>query len=171
MNSVGKIAEVFGPLLVGVILIGWWWTNRDYRRRFPPEKEAAEAKAVADRMLRPDWGFYERHLQRPVPEALRQLYSDHELLKTSHVAISKHHTIGYFVPVDDGSLLDTADQLGFDVVAFAHSHCGDAIYLRPGAKETDTVYIAYHDDPGHEEVFAESVASILQRLRELNDAA
>jgi hypothetical protein len=171
MNSVVKIVEVLGLLLVGVILVGWWWTNRDYRRRFPPEKEAAEAKAIEERMLRPDWGFYERHLQRPVPEALRQLYSDHELLKVGHFAISKRHTIGYFIPVDERSLLDTADQLGFDVVAFAHSDCGDAIYLRPGAKETDTVYIAHHDDPGHEEMFAESVALILQKVREMNQAA
>ena len=62
MNSVVKIVEILGFLLVGAILITWWWCNRDYRRRFPPEKEAAEAKAIEERMLRPDWGFYERHL-------------------------------------------------------------------------------------------------------------
>jgi hypothetical protein len=47
----------------------------------------------------------------------------------------------------------------------------DPIYLRPGANEPDTVYISYHDDPGNIEVFADSVAVMLEKAREVNRAA
>ena len=47
------------------------------RRRNPPEKLAAE---IRTRLLQTDWTFYERHLQRPAPAALRELYSDMALI-------------------------------------------------------------------------------------------
>ena len=77
-----------------------------------------------------------------------------------------------FNPLDEDSLIDTADLLGFDIVPFATSDCGDAIFLRPGKDELDTVYIAYHDDPGKGlVVLADSVAVMLERLRKVVDAA
>ena len=41
----------------------------------------------------------------------------------------------------------------------------DAVYLRPGATEADTVYVAYHDG-GDPEVFAESIGHMLVVLRQ-----
>jgi hypothetical protein len=73
--------------------------------------------------------------------------------------------------LNENCLLDTRETIGYDIVPFAASDCGDPIYLRPGAGESDTVYIAYHDDPGNVEIFAESVASILEKVREANRAA
>ena len=83
----------------------------------------------------------------------------------------KSDGISSFNPLDENSLLDTADQLGYDVVPFATSDCGDAIFLRPGTDQSDTVYIAYHDDPGKGiVVLADSAAAMLVRSRKLNDA-
>lgn len=44
------------------------------------------------------------------------------------------------------------------------------IYLRPGSGEADTVYITYHDG-GDTEVFAESVAAMVEKLRNANRTA
>jgi hypothetical protein len=171
MNSVVKIVEVLGLLLVGVILVGLWWTNRDYRRRFPPEQEAAWAKAVAERMLRPDWAFYEQHLQRPAPPALRELFADRAMVTSCCFELPKSSGIIAFNPLDKDSLLDTADLFGFDVVPFATGGCGDPIFLRPGKSEPDTVFIVYHDDRAKGlVVLADSVAAMVEKLRKAIDA-
>jgi hypothetical protein len=85
---------------------------------------------------------------------------------------SKSGGISTFNPLDKGSLVDTTEQFGFDVVPFATSDCGDAIFLRPGKDGPDTVFIAYHDDPKKGlVVFADSVAVMIERLRKVNDVA
>lgn len=55
------------------------------RRHDSSEKHAVERSACEARIATPDWEFYERHLQRPVPAALRQLYTDHEFLCTGGI--------------------------------------------------------------------------------------
>ncbi len=138
------------------------------RRRSPPEKVEAEIRA---RLLQTDWAFYERHLQRPVPAALRELYSDTALLTTCLSYRGKREGISSFEPLNESYLLDTHDEIGYDIVPFATSGCGDPIYLRPGAKQPDTVYIAYHDDPGNVEIFADSVAQLLEKAKEVHRAS
>ena len=138
------------------------------RRRNPPEEVEAE---IRTRLLQTDWAFYERHLQRPVPAALRELYSDMALLTACASYRGKREGISSFEPLNESYLLDTHDEIDYDIVPFATSGCGDPIYLRPGAEESDTVYIAYHDDPGNIEIFAESVAQMLEKAREVNRAS
>jgi hypothetical protein len=132
------------------------------RRGNPPEKIEAKIRA---RLIQTDWAFYEHHLRRPIPAALRELYSDMALLSACASYRWKREEINSFEPLNESCLLDTHDEIGYDVVPFATSVCGDAIYLRPGARESDTVYIAYHDDPGNIEVFAESVSEMLEKAR------
>lgn len=139
-----------------------------WRRRNPPEKLAAE---LDNRLLHPDWPFYERHLQRPAPAALRELYSSMTLLAACAAYRGKREGISSFDPLNESGLLETQSEIGCDIVPFATSVCGDAIFLRPGANERDVVYIAYHDDPGKVEVFAESVAVMLEKTRGMNRAA
>lgn len=171
MNSVLTVVQILGLLLVGVVLVAWWWAGRDYRRRFPPEKEAAEAEAIAKRTLQPDWAFYERHLKRPAPPALRELFADEALVTSCCLELPRSSGIISFTPLDEDALLDTADVFGFDVVPFARGGCGDPIFLRPGASQPDTVYIAYHDDPAQGlVVLSDSVAAMLGSLRKAMDA-
>jgi hypothetical protein len=75
--------------------------------------------------------------------------------------------ISTFEPLNEQGLLDTREQAGCDVVAFATSDCGDPVYLRPGPSEPDTVYITYHDS-GQTGVFAESVAVLIETLKRAN---
>lgn len=136
------------------------------RRQDTPEKLAAELHTL----MHPDWSFYERHLRRPAPAALRELYSDSALMTAGASYRGKREGISAFWPLTEDYLLDTHDGIGYDIVPFATSGCGDSIYLRPGANEPDTVYIAYHDDPGYIEIFADSVSVILEKAREVNRA-
>jgi hypothetical protein len=122
-------------------------------------------------LLSPDWGFYERHLQRPAPAALRELYSNMALITAGASYQGKREGINMLWPLNADHLLDTHAEIGYDIVPFATSGCGDAIYLRPGPNEPDTVYIAYHDDPGYVEVFADSIGVILEKAREVKRAA
>ncbi len=142
---------------------------RDYlrRRRHPPAQLAAERTELEAQMLRPDWAFYEHHLQRPAPAALRELYADRDLVTAVGLKYGKRDALSTFNSLAESQLIDTRELLGLDIIAFATSDCGDPIYLRPGAAESDTVYITYHDT-NETKVFAESVAVMLQTLRQSN---
>ena len=133
------------------------------RPQNPPEVIDPQLRAS---LLSPDWAFYERHLQRPAPAALRALYSDMALITAAESYRGQREGISSFSPLNEDHLLDTSDEIGCDIVPLATSGCGDPIYLRPGPNEPDTVYIAYHDDPGQIVVFADSVAVILEKARE-----
>ncbi|HET8546581.1 MAG TPA: hypothetical protein VFL57_01180, partial [Bryobacteraceae bacterium] len=142
-----------------------WLRDRMARfRRSRPEQAAARRRALERRLLSPDWVFYEQHLQRPVPPALRALYNDKLLLTAQDLRYREDELITTFAPLDRNGLLETRSLLGFDVVAIAINAFGDPIYLRPGASETDIVYITHHDG-GDIEVFADSVAAMVAQLR------
>ena len=174
MSDTIKAVIFLVALLIGLPLLILWLRDRvssvRWRRRNPPEKLAADRRAYEERILRPDWGFYERHLQRPAPSALRELYADRTLVTAQDLDYTDADRISSFEALDEQGLLDTRPWLGFDAVAIATSDFGDPIYLRPGTSETDTVYITHHDG-GDTEVFAESVGVMIERLRQANRAA
>ena len=154
------------------LAVGFCWLNDRFtsamaRRRNPPEKIAADRRAYEQRLLQPDWSFYERHLQRPAPQALRELFSDHVLIVTQGIDYSEDECISTFEALDEQGLIDSRPWLGFDAVAIATSDFGDPIYLRPGPAESDTVYITHHDG-GDTEELAPDVATFLERLRHDN---
>jgi hypothetical protein len=151
-----------------VIALYVWWRIRERRQA---REGAIERQAIDERLLRPNWEFYERHLQRPAPEALRELYADRSLVTMVGLEYDKKYDISTFNPIDEDWLLDTRDTIGYDIVALANSDCGDPIYLRPGSTESDAVYISHHDERGHIAVFANSVAAMVERLRDANRAA
>jgi hypothetical protein len=161
--------------VLGLIFIGLpslWFALRGrftLRPEASPEQLIAERQAYEQRILRPDWDFYERHLQRPAPPALRELYTDHALVTDGNLACGDE-VINTFEPLDEAALIDTRDQLGFDIVPFATTDCGDPIYLRPGPGEADNVYVTHHDG-GDTEVLAESVSAMLATLRHANQQA
>jgi len=70
-----------------------------FRRHNPPEKIAAERRAFEGRIASPDWAFYERHLQRPAPAALRELYADHSLVCAEGCDYDEKHYISTFETV------------------------------------------------------------------------
>jgi hypothetical protein len=171
MSDTAKSIIGIVALLVGVPVGVLWLRDRvnriRYRRRNTPERVAAGRRAFEERLFHPDWEFYERHLQRPAPAALRELYADRALLTAPALDYDDGEVINTFGALDERGLLDTREWLGFDAVAIATSDFGDPIYLRPGRSEPDTVYITHHDG-GDTQILAESVASMLERLRRAN---
>lgn len=128
------------------------------RVKNPPEKVAAERAAFEQRLRSPDWAFYEEHLQRSPPATLREIFSSESLLSCSH------HFSDYYVtfsPIDRAALNEAWVMPG--VVAFADSD-GDPIFLKPGASSPDTVFIAFHDGGGIEEL-APNIAAFVGGLR------
>lgn len=171
MSSILNTIIAISVLFVGLPLVILWLRDRikkaRYRWRNPSQKVASDQRGLEKRLLRPDWKFYERHLQRPAPAALRELYADPGLITSRDLDYTEAIRISNFGPLDEQGLLDTRSWLGFDAVAVATTDFGDLIYLRPGSRESDTVYITHHDG-GDTEVFAESVAAMVNTLRGAN---
>ena len=141
--------------------------RRDHGNR--PETEAATRRAYEQRIVRPDWEYVERHLGRPVPQALRDLYADRVLVTSRDVQYSTAHSISPFEPLDEHGIMDSTAWLGVKAVAFATTDMGDPVYLRSGPSEADSVHITYHDG-NDTEIFAESVSEMLDVLRQRNRA-
>lgn len=121
-------------------LNAWIW-----RIRNPPEKLARKRRLEETRILNPDWALYERHLQRPVPEALRALYADSELVVAAFQYDNLHY-ISSFLPIGEITLIREPDQSRREVMPIASDE-GDPIYLKPGPNEPNAVYIAsFHGD-------------------------
>ncbi len=170
IGTIILIVALFVGLPFGILRLRDHIKEARRRRRNPPEKVASDRRAYEERILHPDWEFYERHLERPVPPALRDLYADRALVIMQGLDYSDDERISTFGALDEQGLLDTRPWLGFEAVAIATSDIGDPIYLRPGASEADTLYITHHDG-GDTEVFAESVGSMLESLRHANRRA
>ena len=115
-------------------------------------------------ILAPDWTFVEQHLGRPVPRALRELYSDRSMITRTNLAFAGT-PINSFEPLTRQSLLGTASEIGFDILPIATTVFGDPLYLRPGADSGETVYVTHHDG-GDTAVFAESIAQLVAGLRQ-----
>jgi len=164
--SAGRLLHVILVICFWAAVIAVFVWLRARERRLSREQKIAR-KSFDDRLLRPDWNFYERHLGRPAPRALRELFADAVLVTSCNLVYNKSY-ITTFCPLDKENVPDSAGLLRHDIVPFAMNDYGDAVYLRPGATEPDTVYIAYHEDPGKVETFAESVTVMLERLRKEN---
>jgi hypothetical protein len=85
-----------------------------WRRRNPPEKMVADRCAWEERFLHPDWDFYERHLQRPAPKALRELFADDQFVVTQVIEYDEDEVISTFNALDEQGLAGSRDWLGFD---------------------------------------------------------
>ncbi len=80
---------------------------------------------------------------------------------------SENVVVSTFDALDEQGLIESRPWLGFDAAAIATSDFGDSIYLRPGATESDAVYITHHDGGGTE-VLAPDVFTFVERLRHAN---
>ena len=155
-------------LLVGLPVLVLWITdrrrNRQRLRAHPPAAQIAERQAYERRILNPDWACVERRLRRPAPQALRELYTDHALITRRDLPYADDHVISTFEALDEQAMQDATRWLGFDAMAIARTDFDDAVYMRPGTAEGDTVYLTHHDG-GDTEVFAESVDEMLATLK------
>jgi hypothetical protein len=164
---------IIGILAIVGLGVAFCWLNDRFmnaifRWRNPPEKLAAEKAEVERRLLNPDWQFYERHLGRPAPAALRTAFADHALLLSEDLEFQETHSIQFW-PIDEKCREESRKWLGLDVVPFANSN-DDLIYLKPGPNESDAVFITYHDG-GDTEILVPSVNAFLANLHHWDDTS
>jgi hypothetical protein len=132
-------------------------------RHRSPETRGAQRQAFEQRILQPDWRCVERHLQRPVPQKLRELYANSSLITAQDVPYAVTQTISTFEPLDERAISTTKSRLGFEAVIIATTDFGDSVYLPPGSDTPDIVYITYHDG-GDTDVFAKTIAAMVETL-------
>jgi hypothetical protein len=167
LNAIIAILVLFVGLPFVILLLQDRVKRARHRWRKPPQKIVADRRGLEERLLLPDWAFYERHLQPPAPAALRELYADRTLVTAQDLNYKNANRISAFGTLDEQGLLETRSCLCFDAVAIAITDFGDSIYLCPGSTETDTVYITHHDG-SDTEMFAKSVAAMVNTLRKEN---
>jgi hypothetical protein len=164
-NGASPMGALLGFIVIGIPSLWYALKGRfSLSASASPEQLAAERAAYEEAVLHPNWAFYEQHLQRKVPEALREVYANRALL-LAEVEWGSGHGLSAFQPLNEENLQTCREHMGFDAIALATSDCGDPIYLRPGAHEPNMVYITYHDGDGKEEVFADSVDDLIRKLR------
>jgi hypothetical protein len=158
MVGVVYLAILLG-LSVALLLANDWLRRFLWCRRNPPEKLAAERAHYLARVASPDWAYFEEHLQRPVPAALRGAFASKEFVAKSFQFGDYYVT---FEPIDRS--VSPADNWVLPgVFSFADSD-GDPIFLRAGPLENNAVHIAYHDGGGTGQL-SPSVEEFLSRLR------
>ncbi|MDX1433730.1 MAG: hypothetical protein R3286_14905 [Gammaproteobacteria bacterium] len=86
----------------------------------------------------PDWEFYERHLGRPVPPALKRLYETKDF--SMHPIVEIEGREYYFHPIRESQIV-AESVLGHGVLKFAETELSEPVYLKPGAdNHGNTVY-------------------------------
>ena len=112
--------------------------------------QQVEAKRVfQQRLLAPEWEIYATHLQRDVPEAMKQLYLEFALLLSEvEITLENGMTITEFFPLDAQAMLDQKafqpEAMDFDCLPFATMR-GQELFLRPGtskANQTESLICA-----------------------------
>ncbi len=155
-------------LLVFVAMMAFgWFTLRNARRgEGPTRKEIEEAMAARiEALLHPDWAFYEEHLRRPIPEALKRIYEDPDkVLACLDLSDTKGEKYWIeFEPLQRDYLEPSeASGLPYDIVPIAMIEDKTPIFLKPGEHETNQVLTtAYPEGPALIMTLADSVESFL----------
>ena len=162
LDALVIVALVLAVIVLAVLIL--WSCDRIgaaiWRRRNPPEERAEELRRFKQRVADPDWAALERHLARPIPEPLRQLYANVSLCESDLIDLGEEPGC-CLQPIHASEILFAEDTgLPSDVLPFARNMFGDPIYLRPGPFEPDVIYVTYHDG-GDTVVLAEHVAELL----------
>ena len=152
------IVGLYVGLAMLLLVVRDYISGAMWRLRNPPEKLAADEAAYLSRIASPDWLFYEQHLQRPVPNALREAFASSVLLEHPHYFLDTYVTLS---PIDKEAERENWVLPG--IVPFAHSEA-DPVFVKPGAFASDAVFIAYHDG-GEIEKLAPSVDEFISALR------
>lgn len=154
------IVYIIGLFLVSAVVLMIGEKIWSLFRRKPDTQRLVQERER--RLSSPDWNFYAAHLGRPVPDSIRALYSDTDLLAGGDIQLEKI-TITSFEPIDIQGLRDTKVWTTKDAVAIARWEA-DPIYLMPGPDEDNGVYITYHDG-GETELVADDVGAFISEIR------
>ena len=142
-------------------------------------KEAARAAEWAThiaKVQRPRWDTVERILGHAVPDVLRALYADRDLVGSSDVLVfdpargherSEAWWISQFTPADVGALVPELESIPPGSFSFANNAFGDPYYVRLGElSDGDGPVLVHHLDGGDTELVAPSLRTFLSWRRQ-----
>jgi len=132
---------------------------------------AAEWASYVARLHAPRWNEVEAGLGRPVPDVLRALYADRDLVARTDLLVSDPDRggdggdtwwIGRFVVADKGALVGELESIPPGTFSFATNESGDPYYVCLGELPDGDgpVKVHYHDGDDTELV-APSLRSFL----------
>lgn len=163
------IRNVPGLLVfVGIMGFGWCVVRYAMRGEGPTRKEIEEAERARLEALRnPDWDFYSRHLGRSIPNELRSLYGDPRLnsaLPTLPDLQAEEDSIEFW-PLHEDYLVSAEESgLPFDIVPLAMACDQNWIFLKPGERESNQVWMIDPEEPGDLIVVSDSFESFFSAL-------
>jgi SMI1 / KNR4 family (SUKH-1) len=142
-------------------------------------KDAARAAEWASHVAevqRPRWDTVEALLGHPVPDVLRALYADRDLLASSQLLVldpalgSEHDEawwISQFTPADERALVPELESIPPGAFTFACNEFGDPYYVRLGElPDGDGPVMVHHHDGGDTELVAPSLRAFLSWCRQ-----
>jgi hypothetical protein len=138
-----------------------------WRLANPPEMIEEGRIAREERIRNPDWGFYERYLQRPVPDGLKELFADRLAFEQPDYLFEVDGDEIYVTglnPIDEAGFEETKKFLGLGIVPFADSD-SDAFFLKPGPEESNAVYQADFHQTGYVAKVADDVEQFVKGMR------
>ena len=135
------------PIFFTTIGLGVFMLCFAFQRSGPGRKELEKNRIHFTRALKqPDWVFYEEHLGRPVLFGIAELFADANAERWEVPCFDEDDltfVIDSLSPVEESFLLKRESTgFDFDLIPFALTDDGDPVFLKPGAEEADTVYIA-----------------------------
>ncbi len=163
------LSVVAGVLLFFFLTLALYIGGNCLRWRFRKRKQLSEdsMRKTRDRLLNPKWGELEDHYGRPIPQPIKNLYIQTELLIQTNIAFRDRNGgewhIAEFEPADLQALKwiwpDLTRSKNFP---FASDSVGDLYYvpLEASAPETCPV-MYYHHDGGDVELVTNSLDEFL----------
>jgi len=154
----------FIVFLLAVYVVGNWLAAR-FRK---PRSHSAEYTLTYNQRLRnPKWAELEEHFGRAIPEAIKNLYSESELLNRRDILFRGENgtewRVAEFLPAD----VKTLDHLWPDVkesknFVFARDSFGDCYYVPlPESPSDGCVVMYYHHDGNDVELVSRSLETFL----------
>lgn len=151
-------------LPIGLLFLRDRISDLIWQKRNPPKKLEAQRKELEKRILSPDWDFYERHLSRPVPLQLKELWAQSEIVTSGGFDYDEDNWVSTFNPLTEETLIEHKNVFEREIVPILTTGFGDPVYLKPGEGERNRLYITFHDG-GDTEVFEEDIDLFVKKLK------
>ncbi|MDT8070872.1 MAG: hypothetical protein ROO76_22140 [Terriglobia bacterium] len=156
--------------LIGIVFAGRWLMRK--LLGLSPEEQALEAeKRGRERLLSPRWSDLEQHHRRAIPNIIKDLYSDQDVITMRGITLrrtdGKLWSIREFLPADLRTVSDLPAELrSTDIFPFATSTSGDVYYI---ALDQGSYPVKMSCKLGGEELVAPKVVDFIAGLDRARD--
>jgi hypothetical protein len=162
------IVIVLGVLAFFVALLVLYIGGNSLLARFnkprPPSKESV--RRYRTRLLNPRWDELQEHFGQPLPEPLKSLYGQTELITRQDLVFresaGKEWHVAGFYPADKETDPIWPDIKKSKILPFAFDAFGDCYYVDLASKESNRCPVMYYHHDGNDiELVSESLEEFL----------